>query len=176
MNNFTKIVIAALNAIERQDPAYAERMFAQRLPEGGMGSVYPDFHSREELEAALRNANYHLAEHPAIAPMCVAFVTTDLNGEYGMELLSNLPDDVQLRIEDPKNTGKVSLVVEGGHRIATNETWVIIGPNDNEDVVYTFHPGQPVPRATTSTEALPVGTVLTKAEAIKLGFNMAKVC
>ena len=88
------------------------------------------------------------------------------------------PDDAMFVIADPKNTGKVSLMIWGwcdGNRLLTDETWVIIGPNDGEDVVYTFHPGEPVPRATTSTEELPVGTKLTKAEALALGFNLAKV-
>ena len=66
--------------------------------------------------------------------------------------------------------------MQGAGRIPAKETWLIVGPADNgEPVVFTFHPGEPVPRATTSTEDLPVGTKLTKEEAITLGFNLAKV-
>ena len=178
MNNNTAIVTAALNAIIRQDPDYAERMFAQRLPQDGAGSIYPFYASREELEEALRNASYEPAEHPAVAPGCKAYVTHDLMGAYGMVPLADLADDTTFVIADPKNTGKVSLMIWGwaeGQRMLTDETWVIVGPNEGEDVVYTFHPGQPVPRATTSTEELPVGTKLTKKEALELGFNMAKL-
>ena len=178
MNKYTEIVTKALDAIERQDPGYAEKMFAQRLPASGMGSIYPFFNTRAELEEAIRTADYEPAEHPAIAPGCKAYVTYDIVGEYGMVLIEDQPDNAMFVIADPKNTGKVSLVLDGfeeGTRFATNQTWVIIGPNEGEDVVYTFHPGEPVPRATTSTEELPVGTRLTKAEALALGFNLAKI-
>ena len=158
MNKNTEIVVKALNAIEKQDPDYAAKMFAQRLPESGMGSIYPFMDSREELEAALREASYESAEHPAIAPGCKAYVTNDIIGAYGMVQIANQPDDAVFVIADPKNTGKVSLMIWGwaeGNRLLTNETWVIVGPNNGEDVIYTFHPGEPVPRATTSTEELP---------------------
>ena len=178
MNKYTKIVPEPLDAIEKQDPEYASKMFAQRLPESGMGSIYPFFDSREELEEAIRSADYQPAEHPAVASGCKAYVTKDIIGAYGMVQIANQPDNAKFVIADPKNTGKVSLMIWGwadGNRIVTSETWVIIGPNEGEDVVYTFHPGEPVPRATTSTEELPVGTVLTKQEALEKGFNMAKV-
>ena len=178
MNKYTKIINAALDAIEKQDATYADKMFAQRLPEGGMGSIYPFMDNREELESAIRNADYEPAEHPAVAPGCTAYVTHDLMGAYGMVLIEDQPEETMFVIADPKNTGKVSLMIWGwaeGNRLLTNETWVIVGPNNGEDVVYTFHPGQPVPRATTSTEELPVGTKLTKKEALELGFNMAKL-
>lgn len=178
MNKYTAIVTKALDNIIKQDSTYAEKMFAQRLPESGMGSIYPFMESREELESAIRSADYEPAEHPAIAPGCKAYVTHDIMGAYGMVLIEDQPDDTMFVIADPKNTGKVSLMLWGwaeGNRLLTDETWIIIGPNEGEDVVYTFHPGQPVPRATTSTEELPVGTKLTKKEALELGFNMAKL-
>lgn len=178
MNKYTEIINAALDNIEKQNATYTDKMFAQRLPGSGMGSVYPSFNSRAELEEAIRNANYEPANHPAIAPGCKAYITYDIVGEYGMVLIEDQPDNTMFVIADPKNTGKVSLVLDGfeqGTRFATNQTWLIIGPNEGEDVVYTFHPGEPVPRATTSTEELPVGTVLTKSEALALGFNLAKV-
>jgi len=179
MNKYTAIVNKCLDNIEKQDPAYAERMFAQRLPDSGAGSIYLRFNTREELEEAIRAADYEPAEHPAIAPGCKAYVTHDILGAYGMVLIETLPDDITLVIADPKNTGKVSLMLYGcsdDNRLLTAETWVIIGPNEGEDVVYTFHPGEPVPRATTSTEELPIGTKLTKAEALARGFNLVKLC
>ena len=178
MNKYTEIVNKNLDAIIRQDPEYANKMFLQRLPGSGMGSIYPFFESREELESALRAADYEPAEHPAIAPGCKAYVTHDIMGAYGMVPVADQPDDTIFVVADPKNTGKVSLMLWGwaeGNRLMTNETWIIVGPNNGEEVVYTFHPGQPVPRATTSTEELAVGTKLTKQEALAFGFNLAKV-
>jgi len=93
----------------------------------------------------------------------------------GMVKVADQPEDTIFTIEDQKNTGKVSLVMKGNHRIPAEETWIILGPEQGKEVVYTFHPGEPIPRATTSTEDLPVGTELTKAQALELGFNLAKV-
>ena len=178
MNKYTEIVNNALDNIINQDALYTDKMFAQRLPESGMGSIYPFFNSRKELEEAIRSANYQPAEHPAIAPGCKAYITQDIMGAYGMVKIEDQPNDMKFVIADPKNTGKVSLMIWGwaeGNRLLTNETWVIVGPNEGKDVVYTFHPGEPIPRATTSTEELPVGTILTKQEALAKGFNLAKV-
>lgn len=175
MNKNSIIVNAALDNIIRQDSAYASRMFAQRLP-GGAGSIFEGY-DRDSLEAAVRSANWVKASHPDIGRGCQGYVTNDIpGGMYGMVRVAAQSDDTLFEIADFKNTGKVSLVVKGATgRIKTDETWLIIGPNEGEDVVYTFYPGEPTPMPTTSTDELPVGTVLTKAEALAKGFNLAKV-
>ena len=157
---------------------YVKMMFDQRLPETGMGSVYEGYADADELATAFWNALWVAAENENVAPNCRAFKTVGIKGGlYGMVPVADQPDDAKFVIEDYKNTGKVSLVLHTDTgRIPADETWVILGPAENGDeVVYTFHPGEPVPHATTSTEELPVGTKLTKQQALELGFNMAKV-
>ena len=175
MNKNSSIINRALDNIIKHNREYAERMFSQRLP-GGTGSIFEGY-DRDSLEVAIRIAHWVKASHPDIARGCQGYVTNDIkDGMYGMVRIAAQPDDALFEIVDYKNTGKVSLVLKGAaSRIRTDETWLIVGPNMGEDVVYTFYPGEPTPMATTGTDELPVGTVLTKAEALAKGFNLAKV-
>jgi len=181
--NTNEIINIAINATQSLEgtngvPAgYYAACLDQRLP-GGKGSIYAGFTQRWQLDKALRKANYEEKAHPDIKAPCRGFVTYDIpGGEYGMIRIETQPNDATFVVVDDKNTGHVSIMLEGAAgRIKTDETWLILGPADNgEMVLYTFYPGEPTPRATTSTEQLPVGTRLTKAEALALGFNLAKV-
>ena len=155
---------------------YFENTCRQRLS-SGTGSIYKFISTVGLMRQYLICSPWEKAENPNVAPGCVAYKTTNItSGQYGMVPVADQPDNTVFVIEDQKGTGKVSLVMRGAGRIPAKETWLIVGSADNgEPVVFTFHPGEPVPRATTSTEELPVGTVLTKQEAIALGFNLAKV-
>jgi len=157
---------------------YIQNMLLQRLP-GGKGSIYRGEYTAETLKDALVGAAYKVKSHPEIHEPCVGFVTYSIHGgEYGMVKIVDQPDNAKFVIVDDKKTGKVSLLLVGAAgRIPTRETWVILGPaNNGDEVFYTFHPGEPIPPATTSTEELEVGTVLSKSEALEKGFNLAKVC
>lgn len=171
----SKPVYDAIYNIATMMPEYWEKTLAQRISTG-TGSVYSSIENIEEMEIKLLNSSWTPADHPAVAPGCKAYVTKDIKGGcYGMVPVADQPNDAVFVIEDQKNTGKVSLVLQGAGRIPAEETWIIIGEEQGKEVVFTFHPGEPVPKATTSTEELPVGTKLTKAEALALGFNLAKV-
>lgn len=173
--NATKAVREAIYNIATMMPEYWEKTLTQRICTG-TGSIFADIDNIVDMEQALVDAHWEVAENPNVATGCTAYVTTDItSGQYGMVPVANQSDDTVFVIEDQKNTGKVSLVMKGAGRFSAKETWLIVGPEQGKNVVYTFHPGEPVPRATTSTEELPVGTKLTKAEALALGFNMAKV-
>lgn len=169
-------VIEAILNIKDMMPEYWEKTRTQRICTG-TGSIFAGIDNIDDMEKELIKSRWEVAENPNVAPGCTAYVTKDIHGgQYGMVPVATQPDDTIFVIEDQKNTGKVSLVMQGAGRIPAEETWIIVGPEQGKDVVYTFHPGEPVPRATTSTEELPIGTVLTKQEALALGFNLAKVC
>lgn len=170
-----KTVVDAVNATKAIVPGYFEKTCKQRIATG-TGSVFSTINSVEEMEEAIVKADWIEAKHELVDPPCKAYKTTSITGgQYGMVKIEDQPDDTIFHIEDQKNTGMVSLVMEGNTRIPTKETWLIIGPEQGRDIVYTFHPGEPVPVATTPTEQLKVGTKLTKAEALEKGFNLAKV-
>ena len=155
---------------------YFENTCRQRIS-SGTGSIYSKISTIADMRHYLIISPWEKAENSNVAPECVAYKTNNItSGQYGMVPVAEQPEDTMFTIEDQKATGRVSLVMQGAGRIPAKETWLIVGPADNgEPVVFTFHPGEPVPRATTSTEELPVGTVLTKKEALALGFNLAKV-
>ena len=166
-----------LEGSEGVPESYVGNMLKQRLP-GGKGSIYQGGYTVETLKDALIGAAYKAKTHTEINEPCVGFVAYGIaGGEYGMVKIIDQPDDAKFVIVDDKKTGKVSLLLVGATgRIPTTETWVILGPaNNGEEVFYTFHPGEPIPPATTSTEELPVGTILSKQEALAKGFNLAKV-
>ena len=163
-------------------PSYYGKMLAQRLPAGGCGSIFEGFDSPEQLAAALMGANWEVAEPPAgsAMPGCGYFKTRDIpGGRYGLVRIADLPDDTQILARDPKGTGMVSMAVQGVRGLEAFETWIILGPGDEDgvsgEVVWTFHPGDPVGPSRLEVKDVPDGTVLTKAKAMELGFDLAKI-
>lgn len=182
--NRARINRAIANTIQLAGPkkhgigkGYWSSVLAQRVPgPKAKGSIFEGKTPRR-LSKEIKTASWEEAENEHVFPGCVAFKTTDIHGGmYGVVPLADLPDDADLVILDQKNTGYASLCVNGGMRVPAEETWIILGPcNTGEEVVYTLHPGAPTDRAKTPTDMLPVGTHLTKADAIKKGFNTANV-
>ena len=149
----------------------------------GIGSTY-DGMSPEELRTALKAADWKEVEHADVMPGCRAYVTKDIaGGRFGLLNVRDLPDDTLFIAEDPKGTGRISIAAAGVPGPHANETFLIVGkdtdqpdPADREKpVVFTFHPGEPVRPSLVSTKDIQDGTVLTKDDVIKLGFDMAKV-
>ena len=156
---------------------YAENMIRQRVAGDPMakGSIFEGY-TLESLKETLFEADWQEVNSDKVHAPCRCFMTRNVpGGLYGVMPLTNLPDDVRLVVKDNKNTGFVSLCVEGGERIPAEEVYMITCPVGDKEVVTTFHPGAPSDRPTTPTEAIPVGTVLTKKEALELGFNSANV-
>ena len=163
-------------------PTHYGKMLAQRLPAGGCGSVFEGFDSSEQLAAALMGANWEVAEPPAgsAIPGCGYFKTHDIpGGRYGLVRIEDLPDNIEIVARDPKGTGMVSMAVQGVRGIEAHETWLITGPGEEDgvpgEVVWTFHPGDPVGPSRLEVKDVPDGTILTKAEAQGLGFDLAKI-
>jgi len=156
---------------------YWSWVLAQRVPgPKAKGSIFEEMTVRK-LSKAIKTARWEEAQDEHVFPGCTAFKTRDIpGGMYGVVPLEDLPDDADLIILDQKNTGYASLCVNGGMRVPARETWIILGPCDTgEEVVYTLHPGAPTDRAKTPTDMLPVGTKLTKEEALAKGFNTANI-
>lgn len=145
------------------------------MEERGYDKQYHSY-TPEEMEKALKAADWIEAEHPDVMPGCKAFKTTDIKGgHFGLLKIADLPEDAEITAFDPKGTGKVSMVVSGQSGPLVAETWLIIGDEEGHDVVFTFHPGEPVRPSVLDISDCPNGTKLTKAEALGLGFDFAKV-
>jgi hypothetical protein len=127
-------------------PGYFESCIKQRLADG-LGST-TDFRSVDALENALLTASYvPFEDNGALIPGCYAVKTYDIPGHLGIVPVDSLPDEAVLTLRDPKNTGFLSACTATQQRTDVDFTVLIIGKEDDGDneVMYTFHPGAPVP-------------------------------
>ena len=67
------------------------------------------------------------------------------------------------------------MTVSGEKGPEVEDTWLIVGKEDGVDVVFTFHPGEPVRPSVVEAKDCPDGTKLTKEQALNLGFDLAKI-
>lgn len=176
----SEIINAAIDETKALLGEYFANTCKQRLFNGA-GSRYETIEGVDEMESYLRLAAWVPAEHPDVIPGCTAYRTTGIpGGRFGLVRIADLPDDVKIVASDPKGTGKVSMTVTGQQGPKVSETWLILGPEEVDgeirQVVYTFHPGEPIRPSMLEVKDCPDGTVLTKAEALALGFELAKVC
>ena len=174
----------ARNAIlntEKRLPEYFISCLQQRLV---FGSSYDSDEFKGEnahmnLRWALLNAKWDEVKHEKVSGDCRCFVTTDIpGGRYGLIDVDDLNNDALFMTIDPKNTGKVSIVA-AGQRLGkpVKETYLITGHEDDidGDIMFTFHPGEPVLPSMLDVSELAVGIVLSKKEVLNLGFSKAKV-
>lgn len=160
-----------------KDKTYLDMMLSQRI-EGptNAGSSY-DIGSPEELYEELISQEWIETTHPEVMEGCRVFKSS-LAGLEGILDLDNLPDDVELYAIDPKGTGKVGVGAGEVTKNNVKETYLIVGKENidgqEEDVVFTFHPGEPVRPSQVETKDIPDGKKLTKEEAKNLGFDKVK--
>jgi hypothetical protein len=142
---------------------------------GAAGSVVVGVENVDELEKALEVAVWEKYSHPAVMAGTEAFITKDIRGQLGVIDLVDLPGDAVVRLDDRKNTGKVSAVVSGVWGQDVDFTVLILGLEQGEEVVFTFHPGDPVnPSKVQATPGLHGKTVTVK-EALEMGLETAKI-
>jgi hypothetical protein len=163
----------AIQATIRLEPVYFRDTLRQRSePEGGIGSVYPL--KSELIESQLHSNVWTEYEHPNVLAGCTA-AKTKLPGKLGVVSLSDVSTTTTFILVDPKKTGFCEILVEGNvPRRDVDFTVAIMGKHESgEEIVYTFHPGAPIPPS--RMEGLVVGETLTWSKAVELGFRFAKV-
>lgn len=160
--------------------SYWDGILAMRagLSNSAMGSIVADV-TPEQLDKLISLANWEAYEHASIQAPAVGYVTSDVPGcEMGMAQLADLPADTEVTLDDSKKTGFLSAVVSADcARTPVDEIVLLVGPGDDGDVVWTFFPGLPVAPSdfTGEEQGLSHGSVITASEAIKLGFDLAKI-
>lgn len=150
---------------------YWRKTLNSRLSEGsGSRTMFGD---PVELEAALRNVDWRPYQHEAIGPDCVAFVC-DLPGLLGV---FPIIDTDRIRLSDPKGTGKICGEFIGGSMRMPHVgyTVIILGKEDGEEVVFTFHPGPPIRASEVEADPALVGRNVLGTFAKELGLVFAKV-
>lgn len=168
-------IIQAIETTLRVIPGYLEKTCEQRLP-GGCGSVLlGNFETVEDVIAALKAAEWLPYPPEGLLPGCWAFSTRDLRGRMGVVRLDSLPANAEVVLDDRKGTGKVSATVVGDLGEEVDFTVLILGPEQGEEVVYTFHPGAPVKASQVQCDPGMHGRKITVQEALNMGLETAKI-
>ena len=163
----TKRVLASIGYWEKQLDMRAE------LSGKTLGSVYLDV-TPDQLEEKILAAEWEPYSHPAIAPECTAF-KAPLEGQIGMADLRCLSPDVTVVLDDRKQTGNVSATIKGVRGTKARFSVFILGPEQGEEVVFTFHPGDPVVPSKVKVEPGMHGKTVTVAKALAMGLETAKI-
>lgn len=165
-------------AISRTRNAFREHWEAllkqrSRLSESRAGSGYDA--TEQEIESLLGRAEWREATHPDVFPGCSAFVA-DIPGYVGVVKIADLPPDAELELRDGHKTGKVECLVRGvpAESRRVSRSWLILGQENGMEVVFTFHPGEPVRPSVMPAEGND-GRRVARDEALRMGFVWAKV-
>lgn len=170
-------VIEAINATKKYLPVYWEKTVKQRL-RSGCGSV-TRFEDPKALESALLEAGWEPYQHPSICEGCVGFKTYDIPGMLGMDTIENVKAEMgsnfKLKVINPKH---LPFSEVGFSSIRTNVTYtvIILGQEKDCEVVFTFHPGQPIePDNALPSEQWKDGDSISIDQAIALGVRWVKI-
>jgi hypothetical protein len=165
-------------AFEKSDPDYIEKCFAQRNP--GPESLGSQFFSKMSV-ADMLTADWEEIVHPDVMAPAKAFRTSSLGGRIGVAEVARLCANSVAHIRpSPKGTGEMEMVVERtlDKMPEVEFTTLLLGPGDegtdlaNEEVVWTFFPGDPVRPSELKVDAQE--NISVKA-ARALGFKWAKI-
>lgn len=175
MNNIQTRIAQAVATTREVIPGYFEKTLAQRAELSGQaaGSVYEGV-NETQLEKKILDAVWEEYSHPAVQAECTAYKAA-IPGRMGIVALSQLPTDKVVRLDDRKNTGKVSCVISGVRGEIVPFTVLILGPEQDKEVVFTFHPGDPVRASQVQVEPGMHGREITVKKAIAIGLETAKI-
>jgi hypothetical protein len=122
---------------------------------------------------ALQSAAWEPYTHPAITAGCTAF-RAPMAGRVGIVALASLPADTTVVLADAKRTGYVEATVPGAATTPVDFAIIILGEDEGREIVFTFHPGEPVAPSTLPASMFK-GARMTAAEAMDHGLTHAKV-
>ena len=132
----------------------------------------------EKIDYWLRCVAWESYDHPDIKKPGVGFITRGIGGCVGIADLATVPPDTLLTADDRKDTGYGSLIIARTIfpevRQFVRHTVAILGPGDDDkEILWTFHPGDPIPPSEIRMEEMPEH--LTAGEALERGLRYAKV-
>lgn len=176
MNEFiAERINNALQNIKNLLPEYWEATILSRTPGKSVGSVF-DFEDVEKVLFEDRINDWTVYENcPNLIPGCTAFILRNVDGHLGVVELGKLDPEMSLDIVDNKKTGKAKLLAHIGIGPEVDYAVMILGEEQGREVIFTFHPGQPVRPSEIPIEALEGKTRITVREAMALGFTTANV-
>lgn len=182
MSMHTTRVRGAFKALQELLPAYYDKLLLSRagLINGSInpdaaGSIYPGF-SPETLPTLIAQEEWQPYDHPDIAPGCFGFRAEHGDRAIGLMGVVDLwaYTYASITLEDPKNTGFVEAYVRCTSRHIVTFTTAILGNEGGREVVFTFHPGDPI-----SPSRVPakdnIGRKVTRDDCIAMGLRYGKV-
>ena len=174
MNNAERITNAIAN-IKQLLPEYWESTVNSRTPGKSVGSVF-DFSNVEKVLFEDRINDWEeYGDCPNLIPGCTAFVLHGVCGHLGVVELEKLDPEMVLDVIDNKKTGKAKCLAHVGIGPKTDFATLILGEEQGKEVVFTFHPGQPIRPSEIPVDALKGRNKITVREAMALGFETANV-
>ena len=173
-NNTASRIDAARKNIREIAPGYWEATVASRTAETAIGSFFKLQNIEEVLfEQHLQDWEEY-PDCPGLLPGCAAF-KLQIKGYLGVVPLDLLDDAQELRVIDNKGTGVVKLLAP--KEVTPQEVdfaVCILGEEAGREVIFTFHPGDPIPPDSIKVEDLGRSSI-TVAEAKSLGFIYANL-
>lgn len=141
---------------------------------GHHGYHYDGITSVDELEQAIREANWVPTEYPGVHPWNKVYKTKDISGgHWGMVKIEYLRDAEQLTLVEDAD-GMVATIPDL-NGTSVSYTFLIIGSFEGKQMVFDLIPGAPFKAVVPKEFCPPEGSVISRAEALKLGFNYAKI-
>jgi len=158
---------------EEGKPSYWEQTLASRQP-NGFGSRFLKETSTEEI-LSCNWESYPDCPNPQKG---CSYYRAPISGILGIVRLSDLNPETKVSLSDPKSTGKVTPEIERsalpGVLGQVDYTVVILGEEGGREVVFTFHPGDPIRPSSVPSEGR-AGSCISVAEALSLGLEFAKI-
>ena len=169
----TSYVRKAIERTKEQVSEHWNTTLDNRTQGDSLGSFYNM--TSEELEDVLLKCNFSMYQHDSITSGCEGFITYDLLGHTGLVELKQFSPNFLVKLENNK-ANFLSCVIQIDKldelELSPKEpTVLIVGEHQGEDVVFTFHAGEPV----TPSRILGEDKFTTVKEAISMGFDYAKV-
>lgn len=174
-NEYVRKAIMATKAF---DSEYYWNCIKQRIRASGesRGSVVDFQASAEEFEETLLSANWEEVEDcPNLLEGCKAFKTHDINGYLGVIDINELDPKVKLVLDDYKKVGVLTPTVRGFVGNILHPTYLIVGNEGGQQMMFTFHPGPPIMPSTLKADAFHEGDKITVSEGLSLGLKFAKI-
>lgn len=173
-SNTARRIDAARKNIREIAPGYWEATVASRTAETAVGSFFKFSNVQEVLfEQNLLNWEEY-PDCPGLLPGCSAF-KLHIKGYPGVVPLDTLDDAQLLRVINNKGTGVAKLLApKDSVPQEVDFTVCILGMEDGREVIFTFHPGDPIPPDTVKVEDIS-RTSVTVAAAKSLGFVYANL-
>jgi len=175
MSNLSRIAKAVENT-KAVVPGYFESTCAQRasLDPKAAGSIVEGI-TASKLEDKILNVEWEEYSSPSALPGVTVFKTRDISGRLGVVDLSLLPNDLTVTLNDSKNTGQVYAVMNGVLGPKVDFTVIILGEEQGKEVVFTFHPGDPVNPSLVQMDPEMDGLEITVEEALEMGLETVKI-